>query len=66
MEHQRQVSRLEINKFCESMGCDLVEVSVLQNIGIDELFDKVMDKCMNLQSYMEELEKNDPNKQDHK
>ena len=49
MEHKRQVSRLEINKFCESMNCDLQEVSVLQDIGIDELFEKVMDKCMNLQ-----------------
>ena len=54
MEDQRAVSRLEIQKFCESMECDLVEVSVLKDINVDYLFEKVIDKCMDLQHHLEE------------
>jgi small GTP-binding protein len=38
LEHQRQVSNLEIKKFCDSMKCDYCEVSVLQDKGVDDLF----------------------------
>lgn len=49
LEEVRKVSRLEIKQFCESLNCDYVEVSVLEDKGIDTLLDKVMDKCMELQ-----------------
>ncbi len=37
---------MEIDQFCESMGCDYVEVSVLEDWGIDQLMNKVIKKCM--------------------
>ena len=37
---------MEIAQFCESLGCDYVEVSVLEDRGIDGLLDKVIQKCM--------------------
>ena len=37
---------MEIDQFCESMGCDYVEVSVLEDWGIEELMKKVIQKCM--------------------
>ena len=46
LEENRAVSKLEISKFCESMQCDYMEVSVLNDTGIKELFDQVIDKCL--------------------
>ena len=46
LEQERKVSRMEITQFCESLGCDYVEVSVLEDRGIDGLLDKVIQKCM--------------------
>ena len=46
LQDKRQVSQLEISKFCESMNCDYCEVSVLNSTGLNELFDKVIDKCL--------------------
>ena len=54
LEEKRQVSRLEISKFCESMECDLVEVSVLNDIGIDQLIDQVISKCLVLQEHIDQ------------
>ena len=48
LESKRKVSVLEIKQFCESMQCDYVEVSVLEDKGIDKLLDLVMKKCMQL------------------
>ncbi len=48
LEKERKVSKLEISQFCESMQCDFVEVSVLEDKGIDQLLEKVMDKCLQL------------------
>ena len=45
---EREVSELEIRKFCESMDCDIQRVSVKTNEGLDALFDKVIDKCVEL------------------
>ena len=42
LEEKRQISRQEIEAFCKSMQCEYVEVSVLQNKGIDELMTKVI------------------------
>lgn len=42
LEDERAVSRMEIEEFCRSMNCDYVEISVLQNKGIDELMAKVI------------------------
>ena len=52
LEEKRQVSKLEIAKFCESMNCYFAEVSVLENKGIEELFDMVVDKCMLLHNHI--------------
>ena len=52
LEHQRQVSELEISKFCDSMNCYFTEVSVLLDRGIDELFDMVVDCCMELHDHI--------------
>ena len=46
------MSRLEIAKFCESMNCSYAEVSVLEDRGIEELFDLVVDKCMILHEHL--------------
>ena len=53
MEEKRAVSKLEISKFCESMQCDYMEVSVLNDTGIKELFDQVIDKCLELQEIVD-------------
>lgn len=45
-EDDRRVSRLEIKQFCESMECDYIEVSVLEDKGIDELLQMVIKKSM--------------------
>ena len=50
LEHQRQVSQLEIKKFCDSLGCHFAEISVLTGQGIDGLFDLVAEKCMEISS----------------
>ena len=42
LEEKRAISRLEIKQFCESLECDYVEVSVLENRGIDQLMTKVI------------------------
>ena len=52
LEEKRQVSKLEISKFCESMNCDYCEVSVLKSTGINELFEKVIDKCLENQEML--------------
>jgi GTPase SAR1 family protein len=57
LEDQRKISRLEISKFCESMECDYVEISVLENQGIEDLMTRVVEKCMDLKILMEEEEK---------
>ena len=49
LEEERKVSKMEINQFCESMGCDYVEVSVLEDKGIDILLEKVIDKAIQVQ-----------------
>jgi len=49
LEEQRQISRLEIDKFCNNLNCEYVEISVLQNKGIDELINKVVEKCLKLE-----------------
>lgn len=43
MEDQRDISRQEIQSFCESLDCDYVEISVRENKGIDELLAKVVE-----------------------
>jgi len=35
LEDIREVSRMEIDEFCRTMGCDYVEISVLENENID-------------------------------
>jgi len=52
LEEKRQVSKLEIKKFCDSMNCAFAEVSVLEDKGIEELFDLVVDKCMTLHQHI--------------
>ena len=37
LEKDRAISKLEIEEFCKSLGCEYVEISVLENKGIDEL-----------------------------
>ena len=48
LEDKRAISRLEIEEFCRTMGCIYVEVSVLENKGIDLLLENVISKCMEL------------------
>ena len=40
---------MEIKQFCDSLDCDYVEVSVLEDKGIDTLIEMVIGKCMELQ-----------------
>ena len=54
LEHKRAVSKLEIEKFCESMKCHYCEISVFKNEGINELFDLVIDKCIILPEKIKE------------
>ena len=44
------------------MSCDYSEVSVKKNYGVEELFEKVIDKCLMLQKHIEEMEKSAPKK----
>ena len=44
------------------MKCEFVEVSVLNDIGIEALFDKVLDKCMSLHDYLQSIDGGKGNK----
>ncbi len=57
LEAERKVSRLEIDEFVSSMGCEYVEISVKENIGIDNLISKVIEKSFELYNYMEQQKK---------
>lgn len=46
LEQNRRVSKMEIDQFCTSMGCDYVEISVLEDVGIDALLEKIIVKCL--------------------
>ena len=35
LEALREISRMEILQFCRSMECEYIEVSVLDDIGVD-------------------------------
>ncbi len=54
LEHKRAISRMEIKQFCDSLECDYVEVSVLENRGIDELMTMVIQKCLDVNLLMEQ------------
>ena len=54
LEEKRAISRLEICQFCESLECEYVEISVLENKGIDDLMQKVIERCMGMQIQLEE------------
>ena len=47
---------MEINQFCETMQCDYVEASVLEDNGIEVLMEKVILKSMELQELLEQEE----------
>ena len=49
LEDERKVSKMEIKQWCESMNCDYVEISVLNDQGVDDLVSKVITKCLALQ-----------------
>ena len=45
---ERRVSELEIQQFAESMGCVYVPCSVLQDQGMDELINTIIEKSIEL------------------
>jgi len=48
------------------MNCDFAEVSVLEDKGIEELFELVVDKCMNLHQHIQSLAPSDEKEQANK
>jgi GTPase SAR1 family protein len=53
LEEDRAISRLEIQNFCNNYNCDYIEISVLEDKGVDTLLLKVIEKCMELQDLLE-------------
>ena len=49
LEGERTVSALEIKQFCDSMQCIYLEISVFNNIGIEDLVHSVIENCIILE-----------------
>ncbi|CDW88237.1 uncharacterized protein STYLEM_17355 [Stylonychia lemnae] len=54
LEELRAISRLEINQFCQSLNCEYLEISVNNDQGVDNLVNKVIEKCLQLQNKVDE------------
>eukprot|EP00347_Sterkiella_histriomuscorum_P021682 403333129 len=68
LEQQRAISRLEIGQFCDSMECEFIEVSVLDDLGVEKLIERVIEKCLELQNRidLEQKEQNKENNANHR
>ena len=53
LEKQRQVSQLEIDQFCETMKCEYIPCSVLEDCGFPELIERTIAKSLELERLLE-------------
>lgn len=52
LESQRAISRMEIHQFCDSLQCEYIEVSIFDDIGVEKLINRTIDKCLDLNNYL--------------